>query len=173
MPTSPPVYEQFVAKNTRDMILELVGNSGIRCPINVDAEDFSDNNEQPELVANQDRQGNVMSVRQGQRPAMRTGSFSIKRYTQANDTATAILDALDGVKGWAAESTGAVGVPFVERYCITMVRTIKGGPADGGGTVITYPKTTFTWSESGATDGITINVTWSCPSAGVTTVGPH
>jgi hypothetical protein len=169
----PTVYEQFVAKNTRDMTLELIGNSGALCPINVDAEDFGDNNEQPELVANQDRQGNVMSVRKAQRPAMRTGSFSIKRYTQSNDIAVSILDALTGVKSWANEGTGAVGVPYVDEYCVTMVRTIKGGPADGGGTVITYPKTTFRWSESGATDGITINVTWSCPSAGVTTVGPH
>jgi hypothetical protein len=168
----PTVYEAFSAKNTKDMELTLIGVSGARCPITVDAEDFSDNNEQAEQITNQDRQGNTLSVREGLRPAERTGSFTIKRYTQSNDLAVAILDALDGIKTWALESTGSTGLPFVERYCLTMERRMKGVPGDGGDTVITYPKVCFKWSESGARDGNTISVSWSCFGT-TTVVGPH
>lgn len=166
-------FEDLVPKNSSDMLLKLIGVSGVEFNIVVDAEDFSDNNEQPERIASQARDGTVLTLRLGQKPAMRTGSFTVKRYTHGNDLKVALLDVIDGTKSWASETTGATGAPYCEGHVLTMVRTIKGAAVDGGDTVYTYPKTRFTWSEATARDGNSITINWSCPQGYVTVVGPH
>ena len=140
--SSTTIQENKIQKNANGLRLAFIGRSGHSFELEVDADDFSDNNEKPALVEATSR-GRITGVVDGARPA-RTGSFSVNFYTKNNLKAEAFLDVINGFNGnpsasatptawdWSQESTGRIGLPYVQQHCLTMVKTQIGAIEDGG-----------------------------------------